>query len=158
MMVVAMVGALVEGLSLAHPALVVGEALVGPGTLGGAARLVYGLLVHLAVSVVLGVLFAALVPRDFPFASAIGIGVGYSLLVFMFILMPLMVPWANPGFRDGMQGIGGTYIVGLAVFGAVLGTGPGLRRWIAAKAPIVPPGLLTQPRSPEPARSAARTP
>lgn len=157
MMAVAMLGAAVEGLTLAHPARVLGESFVDPGALDGAAKLAYGLLLHVVVSVVMGISFAALVPRDFPLASAIGIGVGYTVLVFMFILMPLIVPWANPGFRDGMQGIGGTWIIGLSVFGTVLGTAPGLRRWAVEKAaPVVTPGTLAPPAAGA-ARSAART-
>lgn len=156
MMGVAALGAAMEGLTLAHPAHVLGESFVDPGALDGAAKLSYGLFVHLGVSVVMGISYAALVPRDFPLASAIGLGVGYTLLVFMFILMPLIVPWVNPGFRGGMQGIGGTWIIGLSVFGTVLGTAPGLRRWGAARSAPVP-AARPDAASPGAAPSAART-
>jgi hypothetical protein len=160
MMAILMLGAMIEGLSIAHPARVIGESLIGPDALEGAAKIAYGVFVHVGVSVVMGVVFAALVPRDFPRASAIGMGTGFALLVFMFILMPLIVPWANPGLRDGVQGIGGTWIVGLAVFGAVLGTGPSLRRWLAAEErPVAGPGLAaqTEPYPPSAARARSRT-
>jgi hypothetical protein len=136
MMAVAMLGAATQELRLLHPAMVLGESFVGPEAFEAVgAKVAFGLLVHLVTSVGLGIILASILPRDFPMASAIGVGVGFVLLSFMFVLMPLVVPLAHPGFRSGMQGMGGTWIVALAVFGGILGTGPALRRWAARSGP-----------------------
>jgi hypothetical protein len=102
---------------------------VGPEALDGAAKLAFGAAVHLATAAALGVLYSAVVPRDFPTACAVGVGVGLALFALMF-MMPVVVPWANPGFRGAMQAIGGAWVIAHAVFGAVLGAAPALRRWL----------------------------
>lgn len=128
MLAVAVIGARWEGLAAMHALEVIGESFVGPGALDGAMKISFGALVHLTTSVAFGVLLASIVPRDFPMASAIGVGVGFALFALMF-MMPVVVPWANPGFRRGMQDIGGTWVLAHALFGATLGMSPALRRW-----------------------------
>jgi hypothetical protein len=140
MMGVAMIAATSQGLAAAHPLQVIGESFVGPGAFDGAAgRLAFGALVHLVTSVAFGVLLAAIIPRDFPMASAFGAGVGAALFALM-LMMSLVVPWANPGFRRGMQDLGGSWVIAHAVFGAVLGTTPALRRWLFREASASAPG------------------
>jgi hypothetical protein len=136
MVATASVQATREGLAAAYPLQVIGESFVGPEALGGAAKIAFGALVHLATSAALGVLVAAVVPRDFPSACAMGVGVGLALFALMF-MMSLVVPWANPGFRGAMQDIGGAWVVGHAVLGLALGASPALRRrlWSEARAP-----------------------
>jgi hypothetical protein len=130
---VAMIGATSQGMTAGHPLQVIGESFVGPEALDGAAKIAFGALVHAVTSVAFGILFAAIVPRDFPMASAIGVGVGLALLTLMF-MMSLVVPWASPGFRRGMQDIGGSWVIAHAVFGVALGTNPALRRWLSREA------------------------
>ncbi len=134
MLAVAMIGASLQGIAAMHPLQVIGESFVGPEAFDGvAAKIAFGALIHLATSVAFGILLAAIVPRDFPMASAIGMGVGVALLTLMF-MMSLVMPWANPGFRRGMQDIGGAWVIAHAVFGMALGTAPALRRWLAPEA------------------------
>jgi hypothetical protein len=128
MLAVAMFGARSEELETTHALQVIGESFVGPEALDGATKIAFGALVHLTTSVAFGILLASIVPRDFPMASAIGVGVGFALFALMF-MMPVVVPWANPGFRRGMQDIGGTWVLAHALFGATLGMSPALRRW-----------------------------
>jgi hypothetical protein len=130
MIVVAVVGAASQGVPAVQPLQVIGASFVGPEALEGPARIAFGALVHLGTSVAFGVVFAAIVPRDFPTASGIGVGVGWALFGLGF-MMSTIVPWANPGFRGEMQDLGGTWVIAHAVFGAVLGMTPALRRRLA---------------------------
>jgi hypothetical protein len=128
MLAVAMIGANSQGIAPTYPLEVIGESFVGPQTFDGVgAKIAFGAFVHLATSVALGILLAAILPRDFETASAVGVGVGFALFTLMF-MMSLVVPFVNPGFRRGMQDIGGTWVIAHAVFGAVLGMTPVLRR------------------------------
>lgn len=148
MLAVAMIGATSQGIAAMHPLQVIGESFVGPEAFDGAAKIAFGALVHLATSVAFGILLAAIVPRDFPMASAIGVGVGFAVFALMF-MMPLVVPWANPGFRRAMQGIGGSWVLAHAVFGATLGMAPALRRWFVheASGASVPEAEQVSPRA-----------
>jgi hypothetical protein len=134
MLAIAMLGAMLEDVPVLHPLEVIGESFVGPEALEGAAKVAFGALVHLATSAALGILLAAILPRDFPGASALGVGVGFALFTLMF-MMPAVVPWANPGFRGAMQDLGGTWVLAHAAYGLVVGTGPALRRRLVPEAP-----------------------
>jgi hypothetical protein len=127
---VAAISATEQGLSALHSLEVIGASLVGPEALGGAGKIAFGAVLHLLTSAAFGIVFASILPRDFPAASAIGAGVGYALFALMFMMI-LVVPWANPGFRWGMQAIGGSWVVGHAVFGVALGAAPRVRTWLA---------------------------
>jgi hypothetical protein len=129
MMAVAMIGAASQDLEATRALRVMGESLVGPEALGPAGKIAFGAAVHLATSIALGTLLASILARDFPMASAIGVGVSFGLGVLM-VMMTLVVPLVNPGFREGMQDIGGTWVIAHAVFGAAVGMAPALRRRI----------------------------
>jgi hypothetical protein len=151
MLAVAMVGATLQELPVLHLLDVTGESLVRPGAFDGAStKLTFGALVHLGASIGWGILLAAIVPRDFPTASALGVGVGLALLALMF-MMSLVVPWANPAFRSGMQDIGGSWVIAHAVYGLVLGMAPAFRRWFArdaARTDLPEPDRARQPLAP----------
>jgi hypothetical protein len=149
MMAVAAIGAASQGIPAVHPLEVIGASFVGPEALEGPARIAFGALVHLGTSVAFGVLFAAIVPRDFPTASGIGVGVGWALFGLGF-MMSTIVPWANPGFRGEMQDVGGTWVIAHAVFGGIVGTIPALRRRLALGA-----APRAQPASAAPGASRA---
>jgi hypothetical protein len=124
---VAAVSAVEQGLAPEYVLRVIGESFIGSEGLDAAAEVAYGALVHLATAAALGVLFASLVARDFPTTCAMGVGVGFALFT-LGIMMSLVVPWANPGFRWQMQDIGGSWVIAHAVFGLTLGSAPALRR------------------------------
>jgi hypothetical protein len=147
MMAVATIGAASQDLAATHALRVVGESFVGPEALDPAGKIAFGAVVHLATSVALGTLLASILARDFPIASAIGVGVSFGLGVLM-LMMTLVVPVVNPGFREGMQDIGGTWVIAHAVFGMAVGTAPAVRRWIVH----APSGASV----PEPDRLGAR--
>jgi len=132
MLLVAAIGARMEDIAATHALQVIGESF-GVGALDPAAKIAFGALVHLATSIALATLLASIVARDFPMASAIGVGVAFALFALMF-MMTLVAPWANPGFREGMQQIGGTWVVAHALFGVAIGMSPALRRWLVRTA------------------------
>jgi hypothetical protein len=141
---VAAISATSEALPATHALEVIGESFVGPKALEGGAKIAFGALVHLVAAVALGVLCASIIPRDFPRASAIGAGVGFALFALMFMMI-LVVPWANPGFRWGMQPIGGSWVIAHAAFGAVLGMAPWLRTRLVREALPGPAPKLERP-------------
>jgi hypothetical protein len=154
MLAVAMLGAAFQEISLAHPLRLIGESFVGPEALSGAPKIAFGALVHLATSLAFALLFIAIVPRDYGNASAMGVGVGFALFGLMF-MMTVVVPWANPGFRSGMQEIGGTWVIAHAVFGVVLGATPAIRRSLAqVSRPATVAGAAVPPPRPAATRAS----
>jgi hypothetical protein len=128
MMAVIEAGAMAEGMALVRPLQVIGWTFVGPDGLGTVAvSAAFGAVIHLTVAVVLALIFTGIVGPDRERTSSIGVGVGFALFA-VAIMMSLVVPWANPGFRGEMQAIGGTWVIAHAVFGAVLGLRPALGR------------------------------
>jgi hypothetical protein len=96
----------------------------GPGSL------VLAGLLWAVVSVGLALLYAAMVPRYFPIASAAMIGVGYVFFVLM-AMNSWVLPSLNPQMREGLQETGGAWVLAYFVFGVALGAIPAIRRRIA---------------------------
>lgn len=132
MMVWLAAGAALADLPPSHPLEVAASAFTtrseGPTGPGGLA--LAGLSWAL-VSVSLALLFAPIIPRDFPFTAAALLGVGYAFLV-MAIMTSVALPRLNPLMRPAMAEVGGTWVLGWAVFGIVLGSIPLFRRRIVA--------------------------
>jgi hypothetical protein len=99
----------------------------GPGSL------VAGALLWAAVSVALALVYVMVVPRDFPYASAALLGVGYSFIV-LAVMASVVLPRVNPVMREAMPEIGGSWVLAYVVYGMVLGFVPALRqRWSRRK-------------------------
>jgi hypothetical protein len=129
-----MAAAAAAGLGPAWPLELTAGTLMGADALErGAAAALLGLLIWAVVSAALGVLFAALTPRDYSFASAAVVGLGYALLV-MPIMVTLVLPRVNPTMRAEMPATGGAWVLAYAVFGVLLGLVPRFRRRFAALA------------------------
>jgi hypothetical protein len=131
MLAVAAIGALAQDVDLALPLAAIGETLVGGDA--RAAKLALGAVLLLATCVGIGIVLAAIIPREFATSCAMGLGVGVAVLA-AGVMMSTIVPWVNPGFRARIQVLGGTWTIAIAAFGATLGISPGLRRWIAGAA------------------------
>jgi len=131
MMAMGMIAATAQGIPPVHPLEVIGESFVGPEALDGtAAKAAFGALVFFLTAAGLGIVFAAIAPRELGTSCAMGLGAGIALFA-MGVMMSAIVPWVNPGFRDGFQVIGGWWVVAHAVFGVILGTAPPFRRWLS---------------------------
>jgi hypothetical protein len=144
MLVVAGIAAALQDVDPLRPLEIMGETFLGPDALERGAKIALGGLLHLVVAAALGVLFAALAPREYAPGSAMGLGVGFGLFT-AGLMMTALVPWVNPGFREGIQVIGGSWVVAHAVFGLVVGAAPALRRRLSAPAagaasPVRAPG------------------
>lgn len=97
----------------------------------GPGALVAGGLLWAAVSVGLALLYAPLVPRDFPFVSAAMVGAAYALFA-MAVLTSVVLPRVNPVMRAGVADFGGAWVLACAVFGVALGLVPAIRRRLVA--------------------------
>lgn len=137
MMAVAIAAAAWHGIAPLRPLQLIGETFVGPGALQGAAKVAFGVGVHALVSAFLGVVFASIAPRELAPFAAVGQGEGFALFV-MGVMMTIVVPWVNPGFRDGIQVMGGSFALALGVFGVVIGVAPALRRRLSGEATDAP--------------------
>jgi hypothetical protein len=109
-----------SGMPWLKPLQAIGATLVGPGGLGGSGQAIYGAFLHALASAALGLLYAAIFPRDFPPLCAAVVGAGYALLA-LAIMASMVVPIVNPSFRAEMQPIGGSWVVAHALFGAAMG-------------------------------------
>lgn len=114
-----------------RPVAAVAATFLGDSALdGGAAAVLIGAAVWLALSAVLAVVYASLIPRDYPYASAAMMGVGYSFLV-MALMTTTVLPAVNPQLRSIMPAIGGAWVLGYLLFGVGLGFIPVIRRRLA---------------------------
>ena len=98
----------------------IGTTFVGAGALGETALIVYATALHALASVVVGLAYAAVVPRDLPPASAAVLGLGYALFV-AGIMASLVLPTVNPGFLEHVQPVGGSVVIGHVLYGIALG-------------------------------------
>jgi hypothetical protein len=106
-----------------------GATFVGPHD--GHAFLVYGIFVHLAVSALLGVLFVAVLPAGYTTAASSTLGGAYGVFAAV-LLETLIVPRADPTLQAALPRVGGSWILAVAIYGAVLGAfGPRLRAQLA---------------------------
>jgi hypothetical protein len=106
---------------------------------GGEPSAALGVLLHLGVSALLGLLFAVVVPRDFPAKDA-----GVLCIAFAFVVMGFMasaiVPAVNPLLKSRFHDLGGAWVVAHAVFGFTTGSVCQLiRRGLEARAVRVRP-------------------
>jgi len=106
-----------------------GATLRSPDTIGGGAGWVlFGLSLHLAVSAVVGLIFAVIVPRDHTPAVAAFLCVGLTFAVMAF-MTSVVVPAVNPVLQASFHGLGGSWVIAHVLFGATAGyTGQRLRR------------------------------
>jgi len=126
-------GAALAELPPSHPLQVAAAAFTARDPAGaGPGGLVSGALLWVVVSVALALLYAQILPRDFPFAPAALLGAGYSWFV-MAVMTSVVLPRVNPLMRAAMAEVGGTWVFGYAVFGILLGFIPVFRRRVFAR-------------------------
>jgi len=87
---------------------------------GGAGPVLYGVLLHLAVSALVGLLFAMVLPRDLAPGSAGVICVGLAFMV-MGIMTSAIVPAVNPTLQARFRELGGSWVIAHALFGFTVG-------------------------------------
>lgn len=117
-----MVSALVDGGDPLAPLWPLGDPFAAAPGAATAAHLLLGLALHLAFWAAVGVLFAALVPHEFPPGSGGAICSGAALLL-MAALTTIVLPRVNPSLRAAMPAHGGAWVIAHAVCGFTIGVG-----------------------------------
>ena len=114
------------------PLRAVGTTFRGPEALeGGAGTVAWGIFLHLAVGVALGILFSASVPKDLTLFQSSVAGAGCALFVMAFTI-PLVLPAVAPTLAASLPRHGGACVIAITLFGAVAGVAPALRRRLGA--------------------------
>lgn len=129
MLVVAGIHSALVGLGPLWPLARVGDALVGTAAGGGAAVALLGLLLHLIVAGVWGVLFNAALPRGVSTKGAFVLGLLYGVFVFA-VMNWLVLPWMASPLFHGVSNT--TVLLYNLLFGAVVPLALPLRRSAAA--------------------------
>jgi hypothetical protein len=133
MMAWMMAAAALEGDAALEPVAAVGTAFRGDdASRTGAAAVTWGVLLHLSLGAILGVVFSAIVPRDMPLPSSMMLGAGSAL--FWLGLVVQIIPRVAPILDSEMPRHGGAWVVAHAAFGAVLGIAPWLQRRMGERA------------------------
>jgi hypothetical protein len=133
MMAWMMAAAALDGDGALSPLRAVGTTLRGPEALqGGAGTIAWGVLLHLAVGAAFGVVFAAVVPRDMELQGGVVLGTGVAIIL-MAIVIPLVLPRVAPLLKASMPRHGGAWVIAHAIYGAVAGIAPWLRRRIGGR-------------------------
>jgi hypothetical protein len=133
-MMVWMTGAAaLDGDSALAPLRAVGTTFRGREALeGGAGTILWGVAVHLIVGALVGVGFAAVVPRTIETPAGMVLGAGVGLLA-MAVFVRLVIPWVAPALASVMPRQGGAWVIAYALSGAVTGIAPWLRRRIGSR-------------------------
>jgi hypothetical protein len=133
MMAFMMAASALDGDSALSPLRAVGTTFRGREALdGGAGTIAWGVAVFVLFGAALGVAFAAAVPRDMRVPSGMVLGAGMGLLAMAF-LVRLVIPHVAPALAASMPRHGGAWVIAHAVFGAVTGIAPWLRRRIGGE-------------------------
>jgi hypothetical protein len=119
------------GLGFAEPAQAVAATVVGTGGLGG---VVLGVVIHLVTSMMLGVVFATIVPREVRGVPAFAFG-AFAGLAILVIMNLIVLPFVNPATRSHLVWGSAPNTLPVAVafwahmaYGAGLSLAPLLRR------------------------------
>ena len=112
----------------------------------GASAILLGLVIHLAVAILFGIVFAAITPRDVPPPAAIAFGMfaGLAILVLMsLVVLPIVNPAARARLMWGSWPRSLPVLVAFVIhllYGLGLALVPALRRQIVMRrAPTVTP-------------------
>ena len=120
-----MMYALITMGDLSMPLRLMGATFYGPQALvGGIGVLMWGLMVHMMTSAVLGVIFTWIVSLNVSSGAAAAWGIGYGLVV-MFVMIYLVLPWANPTMAARVPMMMGAQVIGHVLYGMCLGLAPG---------------------------------
>jgi hypothetical protein len=154
MMVYMMGASALEGDSALSPLRAVGTTFRGLDALeGGFSTIAWGAVLPLLVGAGLGVFLAAVVPREMELSSGMVLGAGFGLLA-MALFVRTVIPWAAPALASSMPRHGGAWVVAHAVFGAIAGIAPWLRRRIGGPVRRPAAGSMPPPRPLRPRTSS----
>jgi hypothetical protein len=125
------------GMGLLTPLRLIGATLFGVDALiGGGIVLMASLIIHMMVSAVLGIIFAALLPRTAGAGKAAILGVVYGIVVWA-VNTYITLPIVNPTMSARIPIMAGAFWFEHVLFGAFLGTAPALVRRLSRRPPEV---------------------
>ena len=134
----AMFSSAAMGMGLLTPLSMIGSTFIGPEALvGGPGIMLYGLVLHLLVSMGFGVLFAAMVRRDTPNSASILSGIAYGMGVLLLMTF-IVVPLTNQVMRDRIPLMAGSFVIQHVLFGLGVALAPVLRRTFARQRTVTP--------------------
>ncbi len=123
------------GLGFVSPYAAIAAVFLGPVALvGGPGALVLGGAIHVVVCVVLGVLFAALVPRETGGGPALAYGLAAGALTLV-VMSFAVLPWANPTLDSRVRFFEVSWLFAHVLFGVGLALVPALRRALTGPSP-----------------------
>lgn len=130
-----MASAAFAGYGMLFPLNLLGSTFDGPQALvGGTGVMFWGLSVHLATSIILGIIYAFMVrPEVQNMTSLIG-GVIYGMVV-LAVMTYVVLPWANPVLQQRVWMMPSSWFLIHAVFGLGVASVPMLERYLAKQSP-----------------------
>ncbi len=121
---------IMNGADILSPFRLTGAAFVGAAALeGGTVVVIYGLMLHIMTSIMWGILFAAILPREASLGATMVAGLIYGLIV-MLVMLYLVLPVANPVMREAVDGTT-SFTIEHLIYGGTLSLVPMLRRRFA---------------------------
>jgi hypothetical protein len=144
----AMLHAAAAGLGVAHPLrLIAAVAYGGDALVSGSAPLA-GLTIHLAISIVLGMLFAFVARSATDLRTSMFLGAVFGAAVWLVMTLAIL-PIVDPVLRDHARTMPVLWFVGHLIFGLSVGVSPLFRRTSARKLVRKPSASSTTSRSTE---------
>jgi hypothetical protein len=129
----AMVASAAMGMGYFTPLLMIGGTFIGPEAMvGGPGIILYGLFLHLVVSISFGILFSAMVRRDTPNSAAILSGIAYGMGVLLLMTF-VVVPLTNQVMRDRIPLMAGSFVLEHVLYGLGVAFAPAIRRALAMR-------------------------
>ncbi len=115
-----MASAALEGADPLAPLWPIGDAFSRGPPDRSAGTFLFGVALHLAFAGALGILFTALLPRDFRPTAAGVVCTGLAVLT-MALMTTVVLPAVNPTLRAEMPAFGGAWVAAHAVYGFTTG-------------------------------------
>jgi hypothetical protein len=133
-----MASAAIAGYGLLFPFNMMGATFGGPEALiGNAGVMLWGLSVHLVVSVILGILYAFMVRPEVQNMTSLFGGIVYGMAV-LAVMTYVVLPWANPILHQRVWMMPTSWFFIHAVFGIGVASVPMLERHLGNPSPPTP--------------------
>lgn len=130
-----MASAASAGYGFMFPFNLLGATLEGPQALiGGTGVVLWGLSVHLAVSVILGILYAFMVRPEVQNITSLFGGIVYGMAI-LAVMSYAVLPWANPVLHQRIWMMPTSWFFTHALFGLGVASVPMLERRLGKPAP-----------------------
>lgn len=128
-----MIVAAARGMGFWTPPKLISAVFLGSSAVfAGAGAVILGLVIHMIMGAVLGVIYAYLIPRNISFAMDVLMGLAYGALIY-FVMTYAVLPWANPLMYAAVDR--GWFFVYHLAFGLTLSLVVPVRRGVVSREP-----------------------